>query len=264
MEGLRCRPSPDWPLSRQEKLGRILQLYQQEVDAADHFLQNSGKICCATSHEGLDSAVKQAASPEPAARRCSGQWQAEPAPEPRTRPSLEPCDVMATPGQSVADKAVSCAVPPVQLTLPDVSDGVFAGCDSARSCDFATPVSSPRECQANRNCSGFPQPGLICSAARHGRHREVEAALAAGFPPDYVDAFGNTLFHIACQNGNKRIAKSIIKSGGNMDAQNERGNTGLHYLFAYGYTDIAEYFISKGADEHVRNAVGLSARAGIR
>lgn len=256
MEGLRGRPSPDWPLSQQEKLGRILQLYRREVDAADQQLQGTEKPICALSHEGSHVAIKQAVGPEPAAL-CCGYGQAEPAPEPRTRPSLEPCDAVATPGQCVH-------VPPLQLNLPDGSDGLLAGSDTPRSCDFASPDSSPRECFAARSCSGFLQPGLICSAARHSRHREVEAALAAGFAPDYVDAFGNTLFHMACQNRNKRIAKLIIKSGGNIDAQNERGNTGLHYLFAYGYTDIAEYFIGKGADEHVRNAAGLNAREGIR
>ena len=45
---------------------------------------------------------------------------------------------------------------------------------------------------------------------RHARHKEVEAALAAGFDPGYADSFGNTLFHVACQNGIKRIAKLAI------------------------------------------------------
>eukprot|EP00930_Biecheleria_cincta_P057023 TRINITY_DN43029_c0_g1_i1.p1 TRINITY_DN43029_c0_g1~~TRINITY_DN43029_c0_g1_i1.p1 ORF type:complete len:254 (+),score=26.39 TRINITY_DN43029_c0_g1_i1:75-836(+) len=253
MEGLRGSPSPDWPLSRQEKLGRVLQLYRQEVDAANQLLQVSDKACCVTSHEGSHIAIKQAISPEPAALCCC-HGQAEPAPEPRTRPSLEPRDLVAT----------QAPAPLFQKDLPDGSNELLAGSDTPRSCDFTTPVSSPRECIAARSCPGFLQPGLICSAARHGRHREVEAALAAGFAPDYADAFGNTLFHMACQNGNKRIAKLVIKSGGNMDAQNERGNTGLHYLFAYGYTGVAEYFIGKGADEHVRNGAGFTAREGIR
>eukprot|EP00933_Yihiella_yeosuensis_P028439 TRINITY_DN22253_c1_g1_i1.p1 TRINITY_DN22253_c1_g1~~TRINITY_DN22253_c1_g1_i1.p1 ORF type:complete len:366 (+),score=62.34 TRINITY_DN22253_c1_g1_i1:173-1270(+) len=107
-------------------------------------------------------------------------------------------------------------------------------------------------------------PRLICSAARHGRHRQVEAALAAGFDPNYSDAFGNTLFHMACQNGNKRIAKLAIKWGGDMDAQNEKGNTGLHFLFAYGYSDVAEYFISKGANNQIRNSLGLPPCHGLR
>lgn len=123
--------------------------------------------------------------------------------------------------------------------------------------------------------AGFPEedprqeevsldPRQVYSAARHGRHKEVEAALEAGFNPDYTDSFGNSLFHIACQNGNKRIAKLAIKYGGDMDAQNLKGNTGIHFLFAYGYPDIAEYFISKGADDTIANETGKTAREGIR
>jgi len=107
-------------------------------------------------------------------------------------------------------------------------------------------------------------PRQVYSAARHGRHKEVESSLSAGFNPDYADSFGNTLFHVACQNGNKRIAKLAIKYGGDMDAQNIKGHTGLHFLFSYGYPDIAEYFISKGADETIQNEVGKTAREGIR
>lgn len=94
--------------------------------------------------------------------------------------------------------------------------------------------------------------------------KDVEASLKAGFEPTYADSFGNTLFHVACQNGNKRIAKSAIKYGGDMDAQNKKGNTGLHFLFAYGYPDIADYFIEKGASEHVLNEMGKGPRDGIR
>eukprot|EP00434_Breviolum_minutum_P008931 symbB.v1.2.007869.t1/scaffold448.1/size203282/21 len=97
-----------------------------------------------------------------------------------------------------------------------------------------------------------------------GMHKEVEAALEAGFNPDYSDSFGNSLFHIACQNGNKRIAKLAIKYGGDMDAQNLKGNTGIHFLYAYGYADIAEYFISKGADDSIANETGKTPREGIR
>jgi len=108
------------------------------------------------------------------------------------------------------------------------------------------------------------EPRQVLSAARHGKHKDVEASLVAGFPPEYVDSFGNTLFHVACQNGNKRIAKLAIKYGGDMDAQNTKGNTGLHFLFAYGYPDVAEYFIEKGASESIRNEVGKLPREGIR
>lgn len=107
-------------------------------------------------------------------------------------------------------------------------------------------------------------PRQVFSSARHGRHKEVEASLAAGFDPAYADSFGNTLFHIACQNGVKRIAKLAIKYGGDMDAQNLKGNTGVHFLYSYGYQDIGEYFIEKGASDQILNDVGKTARQGIR
>lgn len=107
-------------------------------------------------------------------------------------------------------------------------------------------------------------PTRVFSAARHGRHKEVEEALVAGFNPTFADTFGNTLFHVACQNGNKRIGKLAIKYGGDMDAQNIKGQTGLHFLFAYGYPDVAEYFIEKGADETIQNEFGKTAREGLK
>jgi len=58
-----------------------------------------------------------------------------------------------------------------------------------------------------------------------------------------TDSFGNNLFHVACQNGNKRIAKQAAKFGVDMNAQNIKGNTGLHFLLAYGYAETAEYFV---------------------
>lgn len=107
-------------------------------------------------------------------------------------------------------------------------------------------------------------PRQVFSTARHGRHKEVEASLAAGFDPSWQDQFGNTLFHVACQNGIKRIAKLAIKYGGDMDCQNLKGNTGVHFLFAYGYQEIGEYFIEKGASDEIVNELGKNCRTGIR
>jgi len=107
-------------------------------------------------------------------------------------------------------------------------------------------------------------PPQAYSAARHGRSAQVEAALLGGLTPNYTDSYGNTLFHVACQNGNKRVAKLVVKYGCDMDTQNAKGNTGLHFLFAYGYPEVAEYFITKGADEHIRNELGKVAREGIK
>jgi len=132
----------------------------------------------------------------------------------------------------------------------------------------AAPSSALSVPDAADNVKPAPKVGLdvksVFSMARHGKHQDVEASLKAGFDPCVTDNFGNTLFHVACQNGNKRIAKLAAKYGCDMDTLNGKGNTGLHFLFAYGYPDVAEYFISKGAKEHLTNETGKTAREGIR
>jgi len=125
-------------------------------------------------------------------------------------------------------------------------------------------ASSSAAAQGASPARGSLDPRQVFSSARHGKHKEVEASLQAGFSPQHMDSFGNTIFHVACQNGNKRIAKLAIKYGGDLDAQNGKGNTGLHFLIAYGYPEIAEYFIEKGAREDVQNDVGKCAHEGIR
>lgn len=107
-------------------------------------------------------------------------------------------------------------------------------------------------------------PFQVLSSARHGKYEDVEIALSTGFGVNFADTHGNTIFHVACQNGRKRIAKLAVKYGADIDARNAKGNTGLHFLFAYGYPEIAEYFIGKGAREDIRNEAGKVAREGIR
>jgi len=357
-----CRPSPDWPLSREEKKQRLIELFSQDINAANELLQE--RLCEQPELEGNTfdvHASQQMASShiaatrrpslQPTARTCFSEHSRT-----NVRRSRKSCPVLNVPTACRAPQNVSCDAIPgnAASTLPlgiaavlDTNRGSVSRhhhSTSPRSSEYATPESSPRSPQPTMNaqlaapgtgqCSfsneqaylpnhhlcqpssrqrrrsesdtrpsialqqpcdasslqtqhfraasarksrpshpkssadpvllAMADPNIVVSAARHGRHREVEAALVAGFAPSNVDQFGNTLFHIACQNGNKRIAKLAIKHGGHMDAQNERGNTGLHFLFAYGYADVAEYFISKGADERTKNAAGLEARRGIR
>ena len=56
----------------------------------------------------------------------------------------------------------------------------------------------------------------ISSLARHAKFDDVEQMLASpdwNVPIDYQDENGNTLFHIATQNGSKRLAKLCIRRG---------------------------------------------------
>lgn len=130
---------------------------------------------------------------------------------------------------------------------------------------FSASSSSRRKrSEATVNDKELTYPPFVFSAARHGRYAEVENALLAGFVPNFADSYGNTVFHIACQNGKRRIAKLAVKFGCDLNAQNMKGHTGLHFLYAYGYPDIAEYFVKKGADEFIKNGMGKTAREGIK
>jgi len=72
-----------------------------------------------------------------------------------------------------------------------------------------------------------------------------------------TDPQGNTLLHVACQNGYKRAVKLLLKWGCAMSIPNHHAQTPLHYCYGFKYTDLADYMLSKGADATVDNAYGL-------
>ena len=69
---------------------------------------------------------------------------------------------------------------------------------------------------------------------------------------------GNTLLHVACQNGNKRAIKCCLRQGADLNAQNNHGNTPMHFLIMYGYYELSEYVKTKGADDSILNRDGLT------
>ena len=100
--------------------------------------------------------------------------------------------------------------------------------------------------------------GVIFSRCRHNRYGDVERALKQGGEGVAAarDAHGNTLLHVAAQNGLKRIAKLLLRHGAALDAQNNKGATPLHYCFTYGYGGLGQYLIGKGADQGARDCEG--------
>jgi len=69
---------------------------------------------------------------------------------------------------------------------------------------------------------------------------------------------GNTLLHVACQNGSKNIAKTCLRNGANMNLQNNRGRTPLHHCILYGFSALAEYLVSKGANDAIVDMDGYT------
>merc|ERR1712188_46678 len=76
--------------------------------------------------------------------------------------------------------------------------------------------------------------------------------------PNATDVQGNTLLHVACQNGNKKAAKFLLKNNCEINAQNHSMQTPLHYCYGYRYTELAHYLESKGANTSLLNVHGFT------
>lgn len=106
----------------------------------------------------------------------------------------------------------------------------------------------------------------ICSLCRHNKYSEVEQLINQPdwtLPIDYQDDQGDTLLHIAAQNGNKRMIKIFMRRGISLDTQNLQGQTALHYLYGYGYADVGDYLVKKGANDAIKNKDGLTCYEGL-
>ena len=106
----------------------------------------------------------------------------------------------------------------------------------------------------------------LTSLARHGKFSDVEDMLNQpdwNVPIDYSDERGNTLLHIAAQNGSRRIAKLCIRRGAVLNAQNLNGQTCLHFAFGYGFNDLGEYLVSKGCNDAILNKDKLTCYEGL-
>lgn len=106
----------------------------------------------------------------------------------------------------------------------------------------------------------------VCSLCRHGKFADIEDMMNHpdwSLSMDYQDDNGNTLLHIAAQNGNKRMVKLCLRRGAELNAQNMNGQTPLHFAYSYGYSDVGEYLVQKGADDSVKNKDGLTCYEGL-
>ena len=103
------------------------------------------------------------------------------------------------------------------------------------------------------------------SAVRAGRLEALRDILVTGMVNinDDRDDAGNSLFHLAAQNGNKRLCKELLRKGADINSKNSKGNTALHYCFAYGFPELGEYLVSKGADDTIANGEGVAPREGL-
>ena len=82
------------------------------------------------------------------------------------------------------------------------------------------------------------------------------------------DVHGNTIFHVAAQNGATKIAKQLIAKGANPNHQNKEGQTPGHFAIAYQFFDFASWLFddsSNGgkASDGLTNIYGLGVYDGL-
>ncbi|KDO28953.1 hypothetical protein SPRG_06054 [Saprolegnia parasitica CBS 223.65] len=98
---------------------------------------------------------------------------------------------------------------------------------------------------------------------RNNNVKELESMFDAGVHVNAQDENGNSLFILACQQGNKNMCKFLMRRRCDTNMQNFRGNTGLHYCFEYKWHELAEYLKEKGVRDDIPNADGLMCYEGI-
>ena len=114
-----------------------------------------------------------------------------------------------------------------------------------------------------------PNPDVVeltFSLCRHDRRDKVLNLLDRGFDPRSVESsFGNTLLHVACQNGNAVIGRALLRRGGvDVDSRNRAGNTPLHFAMYYKHEELKYMLLAEGADDTVTNNEGLTPWEGLR
>lgn len=107
------------------------------------------------------------------------------------------------------------------------------------------------------------QLGKAIVSVKGANYDALESTFEHGVHVDSTDEHGNTLFILACQQGNKKMAKFLLRRGANINAQNVSGNSCLHYLYEYGHEKLAEYLKRKGADDTYLNSEGLTCYEGV-
>ena len=79
------------------------------------------------------------------------------------------------------------------------------------------------------------------------------------------DEHGNTLMHVAAQNGNIRIAKLLVQKGCNPNHQNKQGNTPGHFAIAFQFFTFASWLFGDSccANDELSNIHGLGPYDGL-
>jgi len=104
----------------------------------------------------------------------------------------------------------------------------------------------------------------LASWIRNGRQGDLAAflqdpAIYSRFDIDTREEHtGNTLLHIACQNGSKNMVKTCLRNGAHMNLQNNKGRTPMHHCIMYAFNELARYLLNKGANDGIVDMDGYT------
>ncbi len=110
--------------------------------------------------------------------------------------------------------------------------------------------------------SGSPSPirqrdaSDLLQAVAKGNLKAAQNRVEAGDDINGRNSVGNTVLHLAAEQGHEEIAAWLIDNGANAALGNHRGWTPLHYAARYGNNEIARLLLERGADVNARHVDG--------
>jgi ankyrin repeat protein len=168
-------------------------------------------------------------------------------------------------GNHAYDVAIACDYPIAARYVPHWKDLPRMG--EQPIVEFVDP--NPEIAQANieeiaslsatRNVPQTREEELM-DAVRRGLYMKTFRIVEYGTPLTGVDQNGNTLLHIAAQEGFHEITRLFIRKKAPVDLQNNDGDTPLHLAALRRHRRIMACLFKAGADPDIKNHAGDTPR----
>jgi len=173
----------------------------------------------------------------------------------------------APPGGGMAGAMVPAGMP---MGSVEGDDSIFEGAIDLNIQDMASWVRHNKYKKLSK--------ALEQMAPRKFDRTYIKVQYVEEFGTQYIDSYerefhlnqpvdhGNTLMHIASQNGNLKLAKLLQRYGANVDHQNFQGQTPGHFALAYTFYDFSSWLFDPGfggADDTLVNIFHLGPYDGL-
>ena len=97
---------------------------------------------------------------------------------------------------------------------------------------------------------------LLHVACQNGHLSIVQYLISKKVNIESKDSLDGTPLHIACQNGHLPIVQYLIKKGASIEANDKDQLTPLHYACQNGHLSIVQFLIEKGANIEAKDNIG--------